>query len=168
MPRGIRNAAPLKLPDGVRLSKWIPIISVPRSGPTKQMRRQEGTDLAQQRRQQSDPNAGQPLRLRYAPCCEEHKKEMTLAALESPAQLLFRCQSLAKDQGHFDLLPKQATLEWQKDEDNTPCRDCIEEACEVLGISATRLLNEHGAKQDISSAELLQKIEAAQRSEKAA
>lgn len=125
MPRGIRNEAPLKLPEGVKLAKWVPLIIVPRSPSNKQQRRAEGVDLATSRRQQTDPHAGQPLTFRYQPCCETHKAQMTLTALESPQQLMARCQSLAKDQGHIDLMPREAKLDWMACEDKMPCEDCL-------------------------------------------
>lgn len=125
MPRGIRNEAPLKLPEGVKLAKWVPLIVIPRAAPNKQQRRASGVDLASDRRQQSDPSAGKPLTVRYQPCCDTHKTQMTLNALETPQQLMARCQSLAKDQGHIDLMPREAKLDWAPCEDKTPCEDCL-------------------------------------------
>lgn len=127
MSRGIRNTAPVKLPEGVKLAKWAPVILVPRPPLTKQQRRMEGTDLAQDRRQATDPNADKPLALRYPPCCEVHKSKMTLEAIEKPERLASRCQQLAMQLGHLGLRVREAKLTWVECEDEMPCADCVEE-----------------------------------------
>ncbi len=127
MPRLLRNDAPKKLPQGVKLARWVPVVVIP-SGAIDP--RAAGTHLANMRRQGPGAGNAQPVKLRFPGCCEEHKQAIKLSTLATPEQLMTRAKRLTDQIGHGPLRPQEATLEWVEADGTEPCADCLDVAKE--------------------------------------
>jgi hypothetical protein len=123
--RGARRNAPIQLPPGVKLAEWVPILVIPSGGHNP---KGDGTYLAEQRRQVGNSKAETEVRLRYEPCCAEHKAAITVASLASEGELQALCTRLMQHHGHGRLMPDRAAIQWQECRETVACHDCLEEA----------------------------------------
>ncbi len=125
--RRLDRADPVKkLPPGVKLATKVPIVIIPSAGVDPSA---AGTKLANMRRQGAGSREN-AVRIRFGACCDEHRGQVKLDNLASPAELMRRAKSLSDHVGHGRLDPSQARLEWVDCEPNTPCTDCLELALE--------------------------------------
>ncbi len=125
MARLVRNDAVRKLPQGVKLAKWTPIVVIPSAGADP---RAAGTHLANMRRQGAGAGSDNGVRIRFPGCCDEHKQAIKLSTLATAEQLMTRAKRLADHIGHARLRPQDAKLEWEECRDDEPCSDCMDEA----------------------------------------
>lgn len=126
MPRLDRNDPQRRLPQGVKLAKWVPIVVIPSAGHDA---RAAGTKFANMRRGGTD-GSEKPVRIRFGACCDEHKGAVKLDLLATPAELMRRAKSLSNHLGHGLLQPEKARLEWEQCESELPCIDCMEALAE--------------------------------------
>ncbi|MDE2105364.1 MAG: hypothetical protein KGL39_49515 [Patescibacteria group bacterium] len=122
MARGLRKATPTKLPEGVKPATVVPILVIPSAGHSAKM---DGNEQA--RRQPFGTKKETEVRLRYAPCCDEHKQHIKVSSLESPQQLLALTTRLTAHLGHGRLLPEKAHIEWEACQEKVACADCQED-----------------------------------------
>ena len=120
MARGVRKAATQKLPEGVRWATQVPILVIPSGGHNA---KDDGADGALRNRGTGKPETA--IRLRYPPCCDEHKKAIKIEALVTPGELQATCSRFSQHIGHGRLQPGAAHLEWAECTDKVPCEDCL-------------------------------------------
>ncbi len=125
MARLLRKDAAKQLPPGVKKAKWSPVIVVPSAGHSAAA---AGLKLANARRKPASTRAETEVRIRYLPCCDEHKQAIRLETLENAAELRARCKRLSDQLGHGFLQPDSARLEWEPLDDGSPCSDCVDAA----------------------------------------
>lgn len=126
--RRLEKADPAKqLPPGVKQAKWVPILVIPSLGVDE---RAAGTKFANMRRQGSGAGKEGPVRIRFGACCEEHRAQIKLDNLATPAEIARRARSLSDHLGHGRLDPANARIEWIEAAPYTPCIDCLELAIE--------------------------------------
>lgn len=140
MPRGVRNTAQPKLPENVKWATHVPILVIPSAGHS---RLAEGTEIAVgnkgrrqevERRTPTNSKRETEVRLRYPPCCSQHKQLIEqdgVDALIGSNQLLSLTNRLSQSHGHGALRPGLARVDWQKCETEVPCQDCLDAAKEV-------------------------------------
>lgn len=120
MARGVRKAATRKLPDGVRWATQVPILVIPSGGHSA---KDDGADGALRNRGTGKPE--EEIRLRYPPCCDEHKKAIKIDSLITQGELQATCARFSQNYGHGRLQPRAARLEWTECTDKVPCEDCL-------------------------------------------
>lgn len=120
--RGLRKAATPALPKGVKPATWVPLLVIPSAGHNAKMDGTAGANL----RRRTVVGSEQAVTLRYQPCCEEHKGQITVDALITEFQLQGLCTRLTQHLGHGALLPRQAKVEWAECTEKAPCADCLE------------------------------------------
>lgn len=120
MPRGIRKAAPPKLPEGVKWATQVPILVIPSAGSSAKV---DGSDGALRNRGTGSPEM--EVRLRYPPCCDQHKGALKIDSLITPSELQATCSRFSQHYGHGRLLPDRAHVEWIACTDKVPCEDCL-------------------------------------------
>lgn len=119
MPRGIRKAAIPKLPDGVKWATQVPILVIPSAGSSAKL---DGADGGLRRRPTSSESE---VRLRYPPCCDQHKGAIKVDSLVTDSELQSLCSRFSQHYGHGRLLADRAKIDWQPCTDKVACEDCL-------------------------------------------
>ena len=122
MARGIRKAPPQALPQGVKWATQVPILIIPSGGHSAKM---DGSDGALRNR---STNANErDVKVRYPPCCDEHKKQLKLESLVTEGELASLATRFQQHIGHGRLIPERAKVEWAPCTEKMPCEDCMSE-----------------------------------------
>jgi hypothetical protein len=122
MTRGVRKAATLKLPAGVKWATQVPILIIPSAGHSK---KGDGADGNLRRRDTGDEE--NTVKVRYPACCDDHKSAIKVESLATEQELTAMCTRFSQHHGHGKLYPRRAKVEWTVVEGKIPCEDCLAE-----------------------------------------
>lgn len=120
MSRALRKAAPLKLPDGVKWATQVPLLIIPSAGHSA---KGDGADGALRRRPGGSNEVD--VRVRYPPCCDQHKSGIKVESLATSQEIASMCSRFSQHLGHGQLMPSRARIEWVPCQEQMACEDCV-------------------------------------------